>query len=106
MSSGISDRVPAKNRAGMAALCSFAQNIIEARQHNVVLVQDMHPVTSRPLNASIPRIRQTSVFGFAMERHPPRANSAGNFRSSVIIRAIVDYLDLHLGRSGVLFEYA
>jgi hypothetical protein len=39
-----------------------------------------------------------------MERHPSRANAMNNFRSDVILRAVVDYLDLHLFRAGVLLK--
>jgi hypothetical protein len=56
MSIRIHDRVSTKDRASLAALHRFTQKIIEARQHNVILVQDVHPVTSGALNASIPII--------------------------------------------------
>jgi len=48
--------VPAKDRASIAALRSFAQKIVKTRQHDIVVMQDMRPVTARPLNASIPII--------------------------------------------------
>ena len=102
----IRHRVSTKDRASMAVLRSFPHTIIEARQHNVVLVQDMYPATSRQLNASIPSIRQTSVFGFAMERHPPGANSVGNFKCGTVLRTVVDYVDLHLVRAGILLKDA
>jgi len=102
MSVRISDRVSTKDRDSMAFLGSFAQKIVKARQHNVVLVQDMHPITSRALDASVPRIRQALVFGFVMEHHPPGANPASNFGSGIIVRTVIDYLDLHLVRPRIL----
>src|SRR5438477_1357467 len=57
----ICHRVPAKDRASVALLSSFTQLSIKTRQHNVVLVQNMDPVTSRSFDASIPVIHQTSV---------------------------------------------
>ena len=80
--------------------------IVKPRQHNVVLVEDMHPIPTSPLNASIPGICQALVLGFGVERHPARANSANNFGSGIIHRAVVNYLDLHLIRAGVLLENA
>jgi len=56
MSIRIHDRVSAKDRASLAALHPFTQKIIEARQHNVILVKNMNPMTSGALNASIPII--------------------------------------------------
>jgi hypothetical protein len=106
MSIRISNGVPAKDCAGMALLRSFAQSIVKARQDNVVLVQDMHPVTARSLNASVPSIRQASVFGFAVEHHSPRANAANNFGSCIIAGAVVDYFDLHLVRAQILLKHA
>jgi hypothetical protein len=44
----------------------------------------MHPVASRPLNAAIPGIRQTSVFGFAVERHSPGGKPMSNFKCGII----------------------
>src|SRR6266480_2828538 len=89
MSVRISDRVSTKDRASIAALGPFAHTIVEARQHNIVLMQNVHPMTSRPLNASIPGIRQPSIFGFAMERHPPGAHSLSNFKCRTIVRAVI-----------------
>jgi hypothetical protein len=43
-------------------------------------------------------------WGSAAERHPLGANSARNFGGGVILRAVVDYLDLHLFRAGVLLK--
>jgi hypothetical protein len=106
MSFRIRDSVSTKDRACIALLGRLAQPVVKAGQHNVVLVQDMHPMTARTLNASVPRIRQASVFGFAMERYSSRSNSVGNFECGIAVRAIVDYLDLHLVRVRVLFEYA
>jgi hypothetical protein len=56
MSIRIHDRVSTKDRASLAALHRFTQKIIEARQHNVILVKNMNPMTSGALNASIPII--------------------------------------------------
>ena len=41
-----------------------------------------------------------------MKRRPPRANSLGHLKCRVIVRAVIDYFNLHLVRAGVLFEYA
>jgi hypothetical protein len=59
MSVRIHPRVPTKDRASIAPLHRFPQTIIEARQHNVILVKNMNPMTSGALNAPIPSIRQT-----------------------------------------------
>jgi hypothetical protein len=67
MSFRIRHRVPAKDRASVAVLGSFAQVIVKAWQHSVVLVQDMHPISASPLNASIPGIRHTSVLRFSVK---------------------------------------
>jgi hypothetical protein len=75
---------------------TVVKTLIKTRQHNVVVVQNMYPLPAGSLNAPIPSVRQTSVFGFAMERYPPCANAAANFRSGVILRAVVDHFDLHL----------
>jgi hypothetical protein len=69
-------------------------------------VQDVHPVASRPLDAAIPGIRQTSVLGFAVERHPAGAKSLSNFKCCVVLGAVINYLDLHLLRPRVLLEHA
>src|SRR5438034_10294491 len=98
--------MPTKDRASIAALHRFKQKIIEARQHNVILVKNMNPMTSGALNASIPSICQTSVFRVGMQPHPSRANAASNFESGFIIRAIVDYFDLHVLRTWVLQQNA
>src|SRR5262245_58606197 len=90
----------------MAFLGSFAQPIIEVRQDNVVLVQNMNPSSASALNTSIPRIRQTLVLGFAVEHHSSCANPAKNLRSGIVVRAVIDYLDLHLFRPGILLENA
>jgi hypothetical protein len=84
MSVRISEGVSTKNRASIAALRSFAQPIVKSWQYNVVLVQDMHPVTSCLLNASIPSIRQTSILGSGVERHPSRAHPVSDFGSGMI----------------------
>ena len=73
-----------KERARIALLGAFAQKIVKARQHKVVLMQDMHPISTSPLNASIPSICQTPILGFGVERHPARANAASNFGSGII----------------------
>src|SRR6266576_734683 len=106
MSFRISDRMSTKDRASMALLRSFAHTIVEARQHNIVLVQDMHPVASRPLNASVPSIRQASVLWFGMKGHSSSADAASNFKCGIVVRAVVDYLDLHLVRAGILLKDA
>ena len=38
-------------------------------------------------------------FPIRVERHPSRANAASNFGSSIILRAVVDYFNLHLVRA-------
>src|SRR5438876_11027748 len=78
---------------------------IKARQHNVILVQDMYPTSPSSLNASIPGTRQTSVLRFGVERHAPRTNSANNFGRGIVVRAIVDDLDLHDVRAGILRQH-
>ena len=69
----IRDRVSTKDRAGVTFLHSFAQPVVKARQHNVILVKNMNPMTPGALNASIPSICQTYILGFGVERHPSRA---------------------------------
>ena len=101
----INDGVPTKDRTSLAPLGSLTHTIVEARQHNVVLVKNVNPMASCSLNASIPSIRHAPVFRFAVEHHSPGANSMGNFKDGIVVRAVVDYLDLHLVRARVLFEH-
>jgi hypothetical protein len=98
--------VSTKDRASMAALGPLTHTIIKARQHNVVLVQNVDPVTARSLNASIPSIRQTSIFRFAVKRHAPRAKSMNNFQCGIVARAVINYFDLHLVRPRILLKNA
>src|ERR1700748_2095360 len=98
--------MPTKNRAGIAGLHRLTQTIIETGQHNVILVKNMNPMTSSPLNASIPGIRQTQILSFRVEDYASCPDAASNFKGGVILRTVIDYLDLHLILAGVLFEYA
>src|SRR5882724_8838105 len=74
MSIRIHDRVSTEDRASLAALHRLTQKVIEARQHDVILVKNMNPTTSGTLNALIPIIGQTSVLRFGMNVTRPAPN--------------------------------
>jgi len=102
MSFRICHRVPAKKRASVAPLGSFAQLIVKAGQHNVVLVEDVYAFPSRALNAPVPNARQTMVLWFAMNCNPVASDPANQFRRIAVKRTIIHHLDLHLFRPGIL----
>src|SRR5215475_13827512 len=78
--------------------------IVEARQYKVILMKDMHPMTTRTLDTAVPRIRQTSVFRLAVKCYPSRSKAASNFKRYIITRAVIYYLDLHLVSTETLLE--
>ena len=76
--------------------------LIEPGQHDVVLVQDMHPFPAGALNAPIPNTSQTIVLWFAMNCHSIASDVTNQLYRRTIGRTIIHHLDLHLCRSWIL----
>ncbi len=79
---------------------------VKARQHPVILMQNMHPLASRTFDAAVPAASQTQVLCGSGELDPLAGDGldqGGHIHSG---GTIIHYLDLHLLRTGVLLENA
>jgi hypothetical protein len=80
------------------------KTLIKTRQHNVVLVQNVHPFSTSPLDTPVPNARQTIVRRLLMHGNPISGNPANQLHGCTIGRTIVHHLDLHLSRPGILLQ--
>jgi hypothetical protein len=67
----VNERVSAKRRAQIApSFQGGLQPFIEARKHEIIRMQDVYAVTSRPFYTAIEVWHQADVVGVSKETHP------------------------------------
>jgi hypothetical protein len=78
---------------------------IKAMSYCVVAMKQMHQVPTRTLKTSFKITRMTDIFRLPEKMHPlPRRDPHHRFRV-VLRRAVVDDLDLHHVRAGILGQH-
>ncbi len=69
---------------------------VEARANAVVLVQDVHPLAARKIDAAIPVAGNAAMLAAGMKLHPAEARIGQKPGPVEIRRAVIDESDLHV----------
>jgi hypothetical protein len=97
----------ARSRSNIGILDeSRAHSVIEAREHEVIAVQDVDEVAAAALDAGIEGCGRACVLGFTIEGDTAAAKLVYDGFRVIFGGAVVDDLDLHLVGARVLAEHA
>src|ERR1700682_3027267 len=78
------------------------QPLIKARPHAVIAMENMNPVPCGMADAVVEVADEANILGLPAKGDASAADLAHHRVRIVDRRAVVDYLDLHLGWAGVL----
>src|SRR6185437_15378472 len=99
------------NEAASGGLClgmrrqAFSEPLVKTHANRVIGVKNMHPFACRTANAFVEITDDTDVSGVAVKCHSAAADFRDDGFRIIRIRAIIDYLDLHLPRTRILRKH-
>jgi hypothetical protein len=99
--------VAAQGRAGLRKFFDTrSQRLVEAGEHEIILMEDVNPFSARAFDAAIPDSGRSKIARLATNFDTLSGNFANELSGRAVRRCIVNYLDLHLVRAGILIEHA
>src|ERR1044071_1778035 len=99
--------VAAQRCAGLRkAFDTRSQRLVEAAEHEIILMQDVNPFSARAFDAAIPDSGESKIAWLAMNFDALSGNFANDLNGGAVRRCIVNYLDLHLASADILIQHA